>query len=412
MRNRQPLHFSTLFFCVLLAPGALRSDTVHLKNGYRINGKVDSQASSDTEYVVRIGDSGLIRLARDRVDRIEQNSLDTVSSESPGASAVPAAGGEMVTVTLRDSTFFGSRLHKERPGPVPPGLVAGEADPRARGGISGIRVPTTDQKHYVLRIPGAGTLRLPRELIEREEPYRPPSGDLAPVAAREGVIPTTHLVYLKNGKRLQGNIVPGEQSAPLILELGSLGRLFIDRSTIAKIEAVRGEYKLPPPAPAEPQVPVGPPPAQESRKEEKATEAQPEVGMLEVSPEERAQIMMLLYELTRQRSQNRVRAENALRRLGAKAIPFLDLVRDHPFNLTRRAVMRLVRDARSMEGLPFAIDAMTDPDSFVREHASEALDVLTDGDVSFQPNASPAARRRAQKQLLDRYGLSMADSAK
>ena len=415
MRKSQPLCFLTLFGCVMLSsPGAIHADTVYLKNGYRIHGKVDRDASSDTEYVVRIGDSGLIRLRRDRVERVEANGLDTVAPDSPAAAAVPAAGvGEMVTVILRNSTFFNDRVQALQSVPTPTGLPTPDEDedfaedrPRARGGISGVRVPTTDEK-VVLRVPGAGTIRLPHELIERVEPYRPPSGDLAPVAAREGVIPTTHLVHLKNGRRLQGNVVPGEASAPLILELGSLGRVFIDRSTIEKTEPLRLEYKLPPPPPLETEPPtIGPLPA------ETKTAVQPEVEISDVSPQLRVEILRHLYELTRQRNQNRVRAESSLRRLGAAAIPYLDMVRDHPFNLTRRAAMRLVRDARSMEGLPFAIDAMTDPDFFVRQHASEVLDLLSEVDVSYRPNASPAARSQAQKVLLQHYGLTIVTPSK
>ena len=102
-------------------------------------------------------------------------------------------------------------------------------------------------------------------------------------------------------------------------------------------------------------------------------------------------------ELGRQRNTNRVRAENALRGFGHHALPFVAKAASHPFELTRRAAQRIIRDAKDVRGAPLAIEALTDQDYFVRVHAHEALQgILHEAKISYNAKAGVKQLQAAQ----------------
>ena len=118
-----------------------------------------------------------------------------------------------------------------------------------------------------------------------------------------------------------------------------------------------------------------------------------------LSDEQADEIATQIHELTRQRTTNRVRAEARLKQLGSPALPFLENVASHPFNLTRRAVQRIVADIGNLSGAPIAIGALNDSDDFVRKIAAENVKALLGTSISYDPEASETERVEAQNQL-------------
>ena len=97
------------------------------------------------------------------------------------------------------------------------------------------------------------------------------------------------------------------------------------------------------------------------------TDAEPIDAKLE------AEILGYISELSRQRSQNRVRAEAALKRLGPVTLPYLEKAAVHPFALTRRAVVRIAAAAGGEASDKLLRAALEDKDEWVRKIAREAL---------------------------------------
>ena len=98
-----------------------------------------------------------------------------------------------------------------------------------------------------------------------------------------------------------------------------------------------------------------------------------------------------------------MRAESHLRDIGQPAIPYLYEISRHPFELTRRAVMRLVRDIGAPAGIPLAIEALVDEDRWVRSLADEALRSLLSGDLVYNPRGNVRSRLDGQKRWREYY---------
>jgi hypothetical protein len=259
------------------------------------------------------------------------------------------------------------------------------------GTIYGMKSPKSDDKVLVLAIPGAGEIRVPRSAVERITPVAP-LGDTAaavPAAAGSQSIRTTHVIQLKNGQVIRGSVVPGPENEPLKVDINTLGRITIPRSRIAKVEESPGEIRLPSAEPPEPPAaePTGPPPA---AGETKAVPPPP--APLAVDPELRKEIEEQINNLTRWRARNRTSAESRLVTLGAPAVPYLRSLARDPFELTRRSVMRIVRDVADPVGIPLAIEGLLDEDGNVRELAAEALRKITGLDLGYRPY-DPVPRR-------------------
>ncbi len=68
-----------------------------------------------------------------------------------------------------------------------------------------------------------------------------------------------------------------------------------------------------------------------------------------------------------------MRAEAALKRLGAAALPYLRQVARHPFALTRRAVVRIAAASRGEEAEALLRAGLQDKDEWVKKISLEAL---------------------------------------
>ena len=197
-------------------------------------------------------------------------------------------------------------------------------------------------------------------------------------------------------------------SEPLKLQVGDLGVMRIERQRIDRVEASAGEILLP-----EAVLPTRADDPSDAEPEPLRIAGQTLDELIDavialrygsgpaatLAPSSAAQIEAHVYELGRQRSGNRVRAERHLKSFGAAALPFLDPAAKHPFDLSRRAVQRIVRDVGDPAGAPLAIHGLNDSDEFVRRIAAEALRGMFAERVRYRASWSEQRRLAAQ----DRY---------
>ncbi|HZN56633.1 MAG TPA: HEAT repeat domain-containing protein [Planctomycetota bacterium] len=362
------------------------ADTVYLKNGFKLEGKVTDDRARSGKVLVAVGDRGQMTLDQADVEKIEA-----------GATASPNQG-ERVSVTMtKGAQYYGGQA------------------------LEGTVAPESDDKTLVLNVPG-GKVKLPRAGIEKMtklDAVKPaPKAEAGPAAPKPRTIQTTHEILLTNGNRLQGTIVPTPETEPVKLQVGDLGVLNIRRDKIARdgIKETQGTLILPEPVEVKPAAPpetkAAPPipPAERERiKQELRDEILRELldhmidqkvqsaaspldlrsfglaDQQQLTNDQLLEIQDQVRELSRQRNQNRVRAENHLKAIGSAVLPYLQPAANHPFELTRRAVQRIVRDIGSWRGAPLAIEALADPDQFVRELAVEALTVVLPSDVRYNP---------------------------
>ncbi len=382
------------------------ADTLTMKNGSKIDGKIDEAQSSGQEIVLTFGQKARLRIPRWQVAAVEKNDRP---GPNPAAPAPAETARAPIPAMVKDLVLVRARR----------GATAAQSTAQY-GTVLGLeRRPGEGDEQLELRLPEKGTIRLPWR--PAAEAAKTPAGDPArPVPASLGAarIPTTHLIHLKNGRRIPGTPAAGPENEPLILEIGALGRLLIQRTEIDRIEALAGELEVPADLAEEaapetgPEVKTGP----ESKAGEPAplAPAAAEAGKAvpAIAAELEAEIQTAVYELTRQRARNRTRAESNLKNLGAPALPYLARIADHPFELTRRAVMRIVGEIGEWQGVPIAIDGLTDEDAYVRVHAGEALRQITRRDLGYKPYAPPKARLEAQKRWKEYYQEKLAAEEK
>jgi hypothetical protein len=383
------------------------ADTVHLKNGKVIHGQAQDLRSEGGPVRVEFAGKGFMILRAEEVAKVEENDLDAFALWGEEARPVPAADAKPVLVTLkRGNNYYGA------------------------GSYFGWPASADDEPILLLKLPGGGTLRVPRQDIDTIETVEPDKVAAPAVEPAEGLLRTTHVVYLKNGRKIRGDLVETKDSEPLKLAVGNLGTLSFPRDKVEKIEKEDGTYKLPEPAPAQVEEVQKPTPEElrEQLKEELRREIirelldslmekkidqridsvleQEELGMIEpatVGAEELMDIQFQVRELGRQRTINRTRAEAALKRMGSAVIPFLNSAAAHPFELTRRAVQRIIRDVGDMRGAPLAIRGLDDPDLFVRRLAHQALQKLLGIKISFNPEGSEESRLAAQRRYREAW---------
>ncbi|MBI4583368.1 MAG: HEAT repeat domain-containing protein [Planctomycetes bacterium] len=383
------------------------ADTLTLKNGSKIDGKIEGDLATGQEIVLTFGPKARLSIPRWQVAAVEKN-----DRPGPNPAAPDSAGtaGPPIPAMVRDLVLVraGRGGAAAAPSPVEYGAVLGLAPGPAEG-----------SEQLEVQLPEKGTIRLSwRPAAAAEKALAGDQARPAPASLGASKIPTTHLIHLKNGRRIPGNPAAGPENEPLIVEIGSLGRLLIQRSAIDRIEARAGELEVPAEL-AEEGAPVTGPEAKIGP-EAKAAEPVPlppaavEAGKAvpAIAPELEEEIQTAVYELTRQRTRNRTRAESHLKNLGAPALPYLARIADHPFQLARRAVMRIIGEIGEWQGVPIAIEGLADEDEYVRVHAGEALRRITHRDLGYEPYAAPKARLEAQKRWKEYYQEKLAAGEK
>jgi hypothetical protein len=230
-------------------------------------------------------------------------------------------------------------------------------------------------------------------------------------------------VFLKNGSWIDG-IVKARDADRVLVEIGNIGTLEIRLEDIYEIEKNSrsgGEILVPvdgrkldvnvrpveakgsrtkggsdaaqgappgrkPGAVAPPEAPEEP--DEEPREEASASDADPAL---------KERIAALTKDLVRQQSRYRVRAERLLKAIGPPAIPDLLLLAKHESDLVRVSVFRLFNAFGDERVIDACIDALLDPNEFVRDNAHRALTRITHEDFGFQPLANPRRREHDQQ---------------
>ncbi|MEM7233197.1 MAG: hypothetical protein AAF517_13560 [Planctomycetota bacterium] len=362
------------------------ADSVVLKNGSTLHGKATKKGDI---VVIDFGAAGSLKIPARNVLRIEENKLNDF--ERKASATKPAATTKPVLVTLKD---------------------------KKKSSYVGYVVPSSDERILVLDIPGAGKIRVRRADIDKMEDVEP-AKPIPAIEGSENKIKTTHLITLKNGSKVRGNVIESSEDGPLKLQIGRMGTTLIRMSDIANIERVDGSIDVEPAA-TEKVEPKTPGDKVDSVKKDLRDEVLQELlerlinrriddaindGKFDLSlnsisaensAEEIVDMRFFTRELTRQRNINRVRAESRLKKFGYRALPFLASTAKHPFQLTRRATMRLVEEAGDLRGAPLAIHALTDSDFFVRKHAYSALEKILETGIALNPAAKPAVLKKAQ----------------
>jgi hypothetical protein len=214
-------------------------------------------------------------------------------------------------------------------------------------------------------------------------------------------------VYLHNGTTIDG-VIKARHEMSIELEIGRIGRIFIELATVASIEknnrdgtAQSSSLSL-----ERKREDVDEAESSERRQSEADDRAEgaevsptkPDEASLEkegVEPELRKKIENHVYQLTRQKRRNRVRAERQLMAVGEPAIPFLLDVVTHENHLVRLAVLRIFSKVGNEAVIPATIDRLEDENGFVRSYAAETVRELTGQNFGFDPEGSPKRRQEA-----------------
>ena len=393
---------SMLVLGALLLPVPSMADTVLLKNGSRISGTIESdERDRRGSIILRINQSGHIILRYSEITSIEKGDGNTA----------PASNGGFVEVELKKgNAFYGSGSYFGR-----------------------ISSASTD-KELVLDVPSAGTIRIPRSAVKSIAQVPDSDSSLVPIAARNDggaprrqIIETTHAVYLRNGRKLTGALMSTAQSEPLKLRVGDLGVMILNRADVLYVEEEAGVIEIGGNSTAGEATSNAETDDTEAGnvsdldtlkaqlKEEilrelleqmvesklDATLQAERVGrratLSPLSSNELLQVQDSVRELGRNRTRNRVRAERKLKSYGKTALSYLRPAVHHPFNLTRRAAQRVVRDIGSPEGALLAMDGLVDPDREVRQLAIESLrKILPEVVIAYHWDDSVNKLNRAQ----------------
>lgn len=227
----------------------------------------------------------------------------------------------------------------------------------------------------------------------------------------ESKLETTHAVFFENGRVLRGNLSDESTEDVVVLSFGEIGTMRIDRAQVKEIRVEAGsivtDYPEPPARPERDE----PDPTLEGPKQPETPLDIPEP---EVDPILQARIDDAIRELGRWRTQNRVRAERRLTDIGREAVEALiPVAESHPFDLTRRAAFRVLLSVKDERAIPTALDALDDPDRFIRGYAVELLRTLMNRQFGFDPEADPRRMvliRQAWRETLVEAGF-IADGA-
>lgn len=229
-------------------------------------------------------------------------------------------------------------------------------------------------------------------------------------------------VYLYNGTTIDG-VIKARHEASIELEIGSLGRVFIDLEAIESIEkndrdGTVQDSRL---SLAGKRSDMGGAGGVENADDQGAPAGQGEAGGTnapggtasdtvadappaaakrylkkeDVEPKLRKTIQEYVTELTRHRRQVRVRAERRLLEIGEPAVPFLLDVVTHENHLVRMAALRIFKEVGNEAVIGAVINRLGDDNGYVRLTAVETLRQLTRQNFGFQHNGSAASRQKA-----------------
>lgn len=208
-------------------------------------------------------------------------------------------------------------------------------------------------------------------------------------------------VFLINGTTIDG-IIQARHKTNIELQIGKIGRIYIDVEAIASIEKndrdgsinhknLSMEGKRKDVAELEDAVAKA---LADKKKENQADQETQDVDLpkaylkkSDVPADVAEEVKKLLYDLQRSKSRYRVRAERKLLALGEPCVPFLKDVAGHENPLVRSSVLRILEKTGNRSAIPVCLEMLADENEFVREQAAKALKAMTGEKLPFQADA-------------------------
>ena len=227
-----------------------------------------------------------------------------------------------------------------------------------------------------------------------------------PLAARRGVFAAVLLiglvasaslsadtVYLRNGSSIDG-VVLGKHEGQVLIQIGNLGKMEIPEKDVLTIERnartgpvnpERGEKKKDDSVKK-----------LEKQKNDKKKSKPEDDEEDEIDPELEKEIETLVYDLTRQRSSVRTRAERKLSNIGKPAVSYVRPLTTHASELTRIASFRILKKYPQFDSAEAALVGLSDSQRFVRKLAWETLQEITGENWVYPWDDSAGDREREQ----------------
>ncbi len=220
-------------------------------------------------------------------------------------------------------------------------------------------------------------------------------------------------VYLKNGSAIDCTVL-GTHEGMVILRIGNVGRIEISEKEIENIEKNdRTGYVDPKKgvaAPAETITKQSPnednDPDEDGASEKSAedggggedADVEGPGGKVEIDADLEKQIKQWATDLTRQKTNYRVRAERNLIEAGPAVVPYVLPLARHPFVRTRVAVYRILKKHGGAEVIEACLLGLEDEDRFVRQLAWQTLKQVSGKSYPFpwdDETATDEERHRA-----------------
>lgn len=202
-------------------------------------------------------------------------------------------------------------------------------------------------------------------------------------------------VYLLNGSTIDGMEV-GRKDGFLLLQIGNLGRIEIPEKEIKSVEKNnRTGYIDPNRGNKKKADDVGLDKRTKKPKAEDDTSSdEKELEPLDAATEKK--VKAWVYDLTRQRSAHRVRAERKLLKVGERVVPFLVPISRHPHDPTRVAVYRIIKTVGGDQAVDSCLTGLEDENRFVRKLAWESLKKVSGKRYRFAWDEDGTEKQRAR----------------
>jgi hypothetical protein len=223
-------------------------------------------------------------------------------------------------------------------------------------------------------------------------------------------------VTLKNGGKMHGKVIE-ESEEEIVLRVADAGTITLRKRDIASVQKDKKDETIPPPSqlPEEekPSPPKEKPSEKPPEKEKPAPEETPKTEEEpEADPELKAKIDLLIFRLGHRRTGYESGAKAGLSKIGKPAVTALvKILKDGSDQQRRNAAELLgtISDKRAIEPL---INALSDPNKWVRQHAINSLSTLTNQTLGFVYDASEAKRQEAVKKWQEWLAKKKEEEAK
>ena len=207
-------------------------------------------------------------------------------------------------------------------------------------------------------------------------------------------------VELTNGSSIDGTVLVAAEER-LVLQIGDLGTMEIRRSDVVSVMMNRldGQNRTDSPVQSPPKRAKKDTPDKQKRPDLPLPPAPPKVDLPpeipELSPKRQAEVKLWVYELQRQRSRNRSRAERYLGQVGPGVIPHLLPVARSPFDLARISALRILIKTPHFKAARVALEGLQADNQWVRKLSWQLVVKISGVKGPFSWQDQETARKRS-----------------